>query len=150
MRTIYNFDHSASIKSIIDSVATILTLHAPTGTTVTRPKVERRKSCKGIISVTSYPSGYPGAPKGTPRPTDRPEDDYFTPLETSRERLSVTIYAFYASATHPTQLGSIAIYSSDPVTLATLLRKRKSLFGFRVRDCRLELGRHPFVDVTLA
>lgn len=131
MRSNFNFNPTASIESAIDSIAAILATYSPTGCTVKREPAVKGKCCKGIISVTI-------SPKDT-RETECPND-----------RRSMVKYAFYASTTHPTQLGSVAIYAADLSKILYDIRRTRSLFGFRVANVAIEHGRRPFIDVTLA
>lgn len=62
----------------------------------------------------------------------------------------VVVYTFYANVLSPDRLGSVAIYGDDPKATLGRIMKSGHLFGHTVRRASVEVGRRPFVDVTLA
>lgn len=131
MRSNFNFNSAPSVESAIDSIASILATYSPTGYTVKREPTVKGKCCKGIISVSVSPK-------------------YAEENGCARDLQSTVKYAFYASTTHPKQLGSVAIYAADLGKILSDIRRTRSLFGFRVANVAIEHGRRPFIDVTLA
>lgn len=59
-------------------------------------------------------------------------------------------YAFYPATLHPDRLGSVAIYCKDPRAVQKRIIGSGTLFGHAVVRATIEIGRRPFVDVTLA
>lgn len=86
--------------------------------------------CKGIISVYAIP-------------------DLQREKEEGIKAKPYATYTFYPSTLDASRLGSVAIYSSDPLSLLLMIRRSGFLFGHKVVKAKLELGRRPFVDVTL-
>ncbi|MDE6009962.1 MAG: hypothetical protein K2F87_00750, partial [Muribaculaceae bacterium] len=109
------------------AIAKVLTANAPVGTTVEQPRIPAGNAGKGIIKVTTL----------------------IASPEAGDVKKSTVTYAFYAATRNPSRLGSVAIYATDATTILSLIRRRKSLFGYSVIDARLEYGRRPFIDVTL-
>lgn len=61
----------------------------------------------------------------------------------------IVSYALYPSSYDAGKLGSVAIYGHDAPARRTQILKQRSLFGYPVVSATLEVGRRPFVDVTL-
>jgi len=59
-------------------------------------------------------------------------------------------YTFYPSTINHNRLGSIAIYGENASSTRALILKSGHLFGHSIISATLEMGRRPFVDVTLA
>lgn len=62
----------------------------------------------------------------------------------------VESYAFYPSTYNPERIGSVAIYGTNSTRYCQHLEKRRILFGRRIANVSVELGRRPFVDVKFA
>jgi hypothetical protein len=58
-------------------------------------------------------------------------------------------FALYPSNFSDRKLGSVAIYGDDAFATKAMIEARGSLFGHSIRMVRVEMGRRPFVDVTL-
>ena len=150
MKSDFNFNHLGSIESIIDSIAGVLTLYSPAGTTVKKESPKKGKSCKGIISVTSLQKRQEYMGLSSAQMTEGPISSNQTDPTATQAAKPVTVtYAFYPSTSNPSQLGSVAIYADDTALILSGIRRRKSLFGFKVINAVVEYGRRPFIDVTL-
>lgn len=150
MKTNFNYHHADSIESTINTVAALLTAISPAGTFVEKKTTVKGKCCKGMITVTP------------PRKENIKDEDVSAYIsvnqpnskigstELNPDKASQVTYVFYASTYSPSQLGSVAIYAKETATILSLIRRSRSLFGFRVIDATIEHGRRPFIDVTLA
>lgn len=74
----------------------------------------------------------------------------FDSSRSGNEWKPVVVYAFYPKVEASNRLGSIAIYCDNALVRHILICKNRSLFGIPVKESRLEMGKRPFVDVTLA
>lgn len=64
--------------------------------------------------------------------------------------LPTVVYSLYAGTLNPDRLGSVAIYGDNPHSTLSRITKCGRLFGYSVKRASIEIGRRPFVDVTLA
>ncbi len=62
----------------------------------------------------------------------------------------VAMYAFYPHTLNPERLGSVAIYADDAFLQKAVIDRTGTLFGFKVTDTAIKMGRRQFVDVRLA
>ncbi len=61
----------------------------------------------------------------------------------------IVCYAFYPSSYDASKLGSVAIYGNGARARRAQILKQGFLFGYPVVNVTIEMGRRPFVDVTL-
>lgn len=59
-------------------------------------------------------------------------------------------YVFYGGVYNSSKMGSVAIYSGNPMTLFSIMKRRDSLFGHRIVSVSLENGLATYVDVRFA
>lgn len=93
-------------------------------------KLERPKnqtSCKAIIKVYTKPD----------------------PESGEKEPKTLRMYALYPGNYDDRRIGSVAIYGDDAEDTRLQLQSRGNLFGLPIRKVTVELGRRPFVDVTI-
>lgn len=64
--------------------------------------------------------------------------------------LPQAMYAFYGSSLFPERLGSVAIYGDNPHATLTRIRVCGHFAGHAVKRASIEMGRRPFVDITLS
>lgn len=150
MRTNFNFRHGDSIESTIGTVADLLATTSPAGTLVEKKTTVKGKCCKGMITVTLPRKGKNNDDATSLPHSDHQKNSNIDSTELNSEKDSKVTYVFYPSTFSPSKLGSVAIYAKETATILSLIRRNKSLFGFRVIDARIEYGRRPFIDVNLA
>lgn len=117
-----NSTNTQNLNNQIETIYRMLATQASDNSKVKKEKPKRGSSCKSIISI----------------------------FDSSREdaRLCQS-YAFYSSTYFPDKLGSVAIYGDNVSQLYGQLKKTGYLFGHRIRGIKVEMGRRPFIDVTL-
>lgn len=62
----------------------------------------------------------------------------------------VVRYALYPAILNRKELGSVAIYSDNAFATKALFATSGSFYGFSIKKATIEMGRRPFVDLTLA
>jgi hypothetical protein len=116
-----------TIEAEIRSIFRMLTVSTAENTVVKMDKLSPGTSCKGLIGVYSRDAVNEKLP------------------DVLRVR-----YAFYASTRNPSKLGSVAIYCDDVASYLTRIQQQGALFGHRVANATIAIGRRRFIDVTLA
>lgn len=58
-------------------------------------------------------------------------------------------YAIYPDTYHPDKIGSVAIYCANAAMEYAKIKNQNGLFGRRIIDMKIEMGRRPFIDVKL-
>jgi hypothetical protein len=116
-----------TIEAEIRSIFRMLTVSTAENTVVKMDKLSPGTSCKGLIGVYSRDAVNEKLP------------------DVLRVR-----YAFYASTRNPSKLGSVAIYCDDVASYLTRIQQQGALFGHRVANATIAIGRRRFIDVTFA
>jgi hypothetical protein len=116
-----------TIEAEIRAIFRMLTVSTAENTVVKMDKLSPGSSCKGLIGVYGRDSANEKQP------------------DVLRVR-----YAFYASTRNPSKLGSVAIYCDDVASYLTRIQQQGALFGHRVANATIAIGRRRFIDVTLA
>lgn len=117
-----NSTNSLSINQEINTIFRFLKASVPSGMNVSKKSPGKYDSFTSIIDISINPDDHR-------RPTLR--------------------YTFYPSTYRPELLGSVAIYAEDADQIYVKLKRLNYLFGYRIKNISLEIGRRPFVDVTL-
>ncbi len=118
-----------------------------------KPKAEKKLSemerdVRSIIDVIKRSAGN-GRSVTVEYPHKKGSAHLSVSIENLNDQKEEIRYVFYPSAIDSTRLGSVAIYCKDAAERQIVLSKMGTFFGFRILRAKLELGRRPFVDVTL-
>lgn len=125
-----NSTQSPTIEQEIGLILELINTNAKEETVARRDKLSKWTSCRGIIGVYSR-AALEREQKGGPRAHPSIQ------------------YAFYPHPAHPSRLGSVALYGEDIAPVYHSLRCCGALFGHRIVALSMEMGRRPFIDVTL-
>lgn len=124
------FSTNSSIEKAINNILQTLNDQLSESSVAVKEKLSRWASCKGIISVYR-------------------KSDIKRLNGKNTDALPLVKLAFYPGIYDPSKLGSIAIYGAEAKNYLELLRKQSSLFGYKIKEVRAELGLRLFVDVRL-
>jgi hypothetical protein len=116
-----------TIESEIRSIFRMLSVATAEDTIVKMDKLSPGTSCKGLIGIYGRDAVNEKLP----------------------DLLRVR-YAFYASTRNPSKLGSVAIYCDDVASYLTRIQQQGALFGHRIANATIAIGRRRFIDVTFA
>lgn len=124
--------NGGSIERQIGNIFTGLVGNLPENLVAERVKPAKNSSfCKGFINIYK---------KEEFRKVKEEERKHVVAIET---------FAFYINGSQDAKLESIAIYGGDAFKKYILLKRRGILFGYKVKDLKIEFGRRPFLDVRL-
>lgn len=126
-----NFDNAkTSIEAKINNIFQTLNQQVSDSVVVVRESLSPWASCKGLMSVY------------------RTSDNIFQNNNKCKSR-PIARFAFYPDIYDGTKIGSIAIYGDDAKCYLEMLRKRQTIFGYKIKEVRAEVGMRLFVDVRL-
>ena len=124
---------NGSIEQEINSIHNSLVATLEKGLVAEKVKLAKVFSaCKGIISIY------------------RKADLQRFKADPECKPTAVESYAFFADTYRPSKIRSVAVYGANAYNSQYILMKRGFLFGHKILSAKIEYGRRPFVDVTLA
>jgi len=133
----------------IRSIFLALNSRTTENSTAVLEKPARGSSCKGIIHIYNQSDlCRQKEEEASYRELRNNGSDHAHHVKPYRAKPTVT-YAFYPKASDQNKLGSVAIYGENADSRRKLILKIGTLFGYRVINANIEVGRRPFVDVKL-
>lgn len=138
----------SSIEQEINTIFELMTAKSGHHQVIRKEKVARESACKGIINVYSHidllreseeTAAYREAKSSG-------SASFYKKPFVARPKVK---YAFYTDTYDQNRIGSVAIYADNVSALYGMLRKNGFLFGHAISGLSIEMGRRPFLDVTL-
>ena len=136
------------IERQIRSIATQLQAVCGKSMTIVREQPSTGSSCAGMVAMfdSAALAAFEQEKKEFARLLKTGQAD---PRLRPVQPAAIERYAFYATSLDSTRLGSVAIYGPNAVQRLLKIKRDASFFGHRMASAKVELGRRPFVDITL-